>query len=174
MKLGELKEELTELFMENPKVAKDTFSRILKDFGVEETAKYVHIFGQLIVFELLKDQSMQRDLYELSEYYNNSSFSFTPEEEYELLVKLKTRVTASEIRVLTSKSTEKFDFLNKLDAGQIYNLISDEKLVVQSIVLTQLDRKKRRAVFDMYQGENKVKLMEELSNANAIPKDFLY
>lgn len=174
MKIQELKDELIDLFVENPKVAKETFSRFLKEDGVEDTAKYVHVFGHLIVFELLKDPNLQRELYELSEYYHNSDFNFTLEEEYDLLIKLKTRCTASEIRVLTRKSSEKFDFLNKLDAPQVYALICDEKIQVQAIVLTQLERKKRNNVFDMYVGQTKVDLMNELSNADAIPKDFLF
>lgn len=174
IKIEELKEELIELFVENPKVAKETFSRFIKEDGVEETAKYVHVFGHLIVFELLKDPNFQRDLYELSEYYHNSDYDFGPEEEYNLLVKLKTRCTASEIRVLTRRASEKFDFLSKLDSTQVYDLVKDEKIQVQAIVLTQLDRKKRSQVFAMYVGDTKVSLMNELSSAEAIPKEFLF
>ena len=168
-----LKEELLKLFMEQPKVAKDTFSRMMREDGVEETAKYVSIFGQIVVFELLSDPTLQRDLYELSEFYHRSHYEFSIEDEYDLLSHLKTRVTASEIRVLTQKSSEKFDFLTKIDAGQIFNLIRDEKVQVQSIVLTQLDRKKRTAVFEMYQGQAKVRLLTELSAADAIPKEYM-
>ena len=174
VKAGELKQELVDLFMQNPKVARDTFGRILKEDGVEMAAKYLHIFGHLIIYELLNDPGLQRELYELSEYYHNSSFLFTKAEELELLQRLKTRVTASEIRVLTQKSSEKFEFLQKLEPGQIYNLIVDENIQVQCIVLTQLDRKRRRMVFDLYQGDSKVRLMEQLSMAEAIPKDYMY
>lgn len=173
LQVSALKEELLKMFMELPKVAKDTFSRMMKEDGIEETAKYVNIFGQVVVFELLSDPTLQRDLYELSEYYHRSNFEFAPEEELDLLTRLKTRVTASEIRVLTQKSSEKFDFLTKLDAGQIYNLVRDEKVQVQSIVLTQLDRKKRASVFEMYQGAAKVQLLSELSSADAIPKEYM-
>lgn len=174
MRTQELRDELVDLFIENPRVAKETFSRLLKEDGVEETAQYVHVFGHMVVFELLNDPNYQRDLYELSEYYHNSEFEFDKEEELELLVRLKTRVTASEIRVLTRKASEKFEFLTRLDAAQVYNLIVDEKPRVQSIVLTQLDRKKRASVFDLFKGEQKVALMSELSEAEAIPKDFLF
>lgn len=174
LKVDELKNELIDVFLENPRVAKETFSRLLKEDGVEETSKYIHIFGHLIVFELLGDPSLQRDLYELSEYFHSSTFDFDIEEQLKLLQKLKTRCTASEIKVLTLKSSDKFEFLNKLDAGQIYKLIVDEKINIQSIVLTQLDRKRRRSVFDMYEGESKVSLLSELSRADTIPKEFLY
>ena len=173
LKIRVLKEELIKMFMEQPKVAKETFSRMIREDGVEFTAKYVNIFGQVVIFELLSDPTLQRDLYELSEFYHRSSFDFSLEEQLELLEKLKTRVTASEIRVLTRKSSEKFDFLTKLDSEQIFNLISEEKVQIQSIVLTQLGRKKRASVFEMYQGEAKVQLLSELSTAEAIPKDYL-
>lgn len=173
LKLRLLKEELNKLFMEQPKVAKDTFTRLIREEGVEFTAKYVKILGHVVIYELLQDPTLQRDLYELSEYYHRSNLSFTRDEEYTLLTKLKTKVTASEIRVLTQKSSEKFAFLTTLDAGQIYNLISEEKMQVQSIVLTQLGRKKRASVFELYQGDAKVKLLAELSSADAIPKEYL-
>lgn len=169
----DLRDEMAKIFMDAPRVAKETFSRLLQEEGVEETARYVHIFGHMVIFELLGDPNLQRDLYELSEYYHKSEFSFSHEEEHQLLTTLKTRVTANEIRVLTRKQMDKFDFLLKLDATQIYNLISEEKAQVQSIVLTQLDHKRRRAVFDMYTGTAKVDLMRELCRADAIPKEYL-
>ncbi len=174
VKIDELKAELMELFIENPKVAKETFGRFLKEDGIEQTSKYIHVFGHMVIFELLKDPTMQRELYALSDYYHNSEFNFTKEQEYDLLQKLKTRCTASEIRILTRKSSEKFDFLTKLDPTQVYDLIKDEKIQVQAIVLTQLDRKKRDQVFALYVGDTKVDLMNALSSAEAIPKEFLY
>jgi flagellar motor switch protein FliG len=173
MRIEDLKKELIGVFVDQPKVAKETFSRLLQEEGIEETAKYVHIFGHMVVFELLGDPNLQRDLFELSEYYHKSEFEFNSDEEFKLLNALKTRVTANEIRVLTRKQMDQFDFLTKLDSTQIYNLISEEKPQVQSIVLTQLDHKRRRAVFEMYQGQAKVELMRELCRADAIPKDYL-
>jgi len=173
MKNEEMHDELVKAFLDSPRVAKETFSRLLQEEGIEETARYVHIFGHLVIFELLNDPNLVRDLFELSEYYHKTSFDFTPEEEHKLLSALKTRVTANEIRVLTRKQMDKFDFLLKLDATQIYNLVSEEKTQVQSIVLTQLDHKRRRAVFDLYQGQAKVDLMRELCRADAIPKEYL-
>jgi flagellar motor switch protein FliG len=83
-------------------------------------------------------------------------------------------VTASEIRLLANQSSDRFGFLNRLDAQQIFNLVADEKPRVQSIVLTQLDRKLRSAVFEMYEGHAKIRLLEELSQAEAIPREFLF
>lgn len=173
MRAEDLRRELIGVFVDQPKVAKETFSRLLQEEGIEETAKYVHIFGHMVVFELLGDPNLQRDLFELSEYYHKSEFDFSVVDEFKLLNGLKTRVTANEIRVLTRKQMDQFDFLSKLDSTQIYNLISEEKPQVQSIVLTQLDHKRRRAVFEMYQGDSKVDLMKELCRADAIPKDYL-
>ena len=75
---------------------------------------------------------------------------------------------------MSSKSNEKYEFLNRMDAGQIYNLIADEKPQVQAIALTQLEQQKRMAVFDMFEGMGKVNLMAELSRADAIPKEYLF
>jgi flagellar motor switch protein FliG len=174
LKLAQLKQDLMQQFVEQPRIARETFTRLLKDDGVAETAKYVHIFGQIIVFELLNDSSLKRDLYELSEFYHRSNFKFDQATELGLLERLKTMVTASEIRLLASQSSDRFGFLNRLDAQQIFNLIADEKPRVQSIVLTQLDRKLRSAVFEMYEGNAKIRLLEELSQAEAIPREFLF
>lgn len=173
IKIADMKDELIKVFIDQPRVAKETFSRLLQEEGIEAAAKYVHIFGHLVIFELLGDPNLQRGLYELSEFYHKSDFDFKPEEEIKLLAQLKTRVTANEIRVLARKQMDKFEFLSKLDAAQIYNLLIEEKPQVQSIVLTQLDHKRRRAIFDMYHGESKVNLMRELCRADAIPKEYL-
>jgi flagellar motor switch protein FliG len=174
LKMAQLKQDLVQQFIEQPRVARETFTRILKDDGVAETAKYVHIFGQLIVFELLNDSSLKRDLYELSEFYHRSHFKFDQAVELNLLERLKTMVTASEIRLLANQSSDRFEFLNRLDPQQIYTLIADEKSRVQSIVLTQLDRKLRSSVFEMYEGDARIRLLEELSHAEAIPREFLF
>ena len=174
IKLQELKDELIKIFMSAPKVAKETFSRILQEDGVEEAAKYVYIFGKIVIFELLADPNLQKNLYELSEYYHKSKFDFSVEQEINLLESLKTKVTANEIRVLAKKNIDQFDFLLKLDAQQIFELMADEKSQVQSIILTQVSPKKRRAVFDMFEGKAKVDLMNELCKADAIPREFLY
>ncbi len=173
LKNEDLRAELNKIFVEHPRLAKETFSRLLSEDGIEATAKYVHLFGQLVVFELLADPNLQRELYELSEFYHKSTFEFTPEQEFRLLTALKTRVTANEIRVLTRKAVERFEFLQQLDAVQIYNLIIDEKPKVQAIVMTQLDPKRRRAVFEMYTGQPKIDLMQELCRGEPIPKEFL-
>ncbi len=173
-RVAQMKQELIQQFVEQRSVARETFSRLLREDGVGETAKYVAIFGQLIVSELLNDPSLKRDLYELSEYFHRANLKFDLATELTLLERLKTMVTASEIRLLANQSTERFGFLNRLEGQQIYNLIIDENPRLQSIVLTQLDRKKRSLLFELFNGDAKIKLLEELSHAEAIPREFLF
>ena len=173
LKIDSIREEVLRTFTENPKVARDVFTRMLQEDGVETTSRYVYVFGPMVIFELMNDPNLQRDLYDLSEFYHKSNFTFTEEQTLELLNALRTKVTASEIRLMTRRRTEQFDFLQNLDAPQVFTLISEEKSQVQSIVLTQLDHNRRRAVFDMYVGQQKVALMRELCRADAIPKEYL-
>lgn len=173
LKIDGLRDEILKIFTENPKVARDVFTRMLQEDGVEATSKYVHVFGPLVIFELMNDPNLQRDLYDLGEYYYKSTFAFTEEQTLELLTGLKTRITASEIKLMTRRRAEQFDFLQKLDAPQVFLLLRDEKPQVQSIAMTQLDHQRRRAVFDMYEGNAKVELMRELCRADAIPKEYL-
>lgn len=174
LQLRAMKEELTDIFLNAPKVAKETFSRLLSEEGVEETSKYVHIFGKMIVFELLSDPSLQRGLYELSEYYHKSSFHFTPADELRLLISLRTKVTANEIRVLTRQTIDQFDFLLKLDANQLFSLIHDENPQVQAIVLAQASPARRRSLFDLFEGKAKIQLMNQLCKADTIPREYLF
>ena len=173
IKIDCLREEILQALTENPKVARDTFTRMLQEEGVEQTSRYVHLFGPMIIFGMMNDPNLQRDLHDLSEYYYKATFAFTDEQTLDLLNGLRTKVTASEIRVMSRKRTEQFDFLQNLEAAQIFGLISEEKPNVQSVVLTQLDHARRRTVFDMYEGESKVALMRELCKADAIPKEYL-
>ena len=70
---------------------------------------------------------------------------------------------ANPLRSLTS---------DKLDSEQIFNLISEKKVQIQSIVLTQLGMKKASICLRNVSGEAKVQLLSELSTAEAIPKDY--
>jgi flagellar motor switch protein FliG len=173
MKIDVLREEMIIAFTENPRVARDTFTRMLQEEGVETTSKYVHIFGPQIIFDLMNDTSLQRDLQDLGEYYYKATFGFSDEQTLELLNALRTKVTSSEIRVMARKKSEQFEFLQNLDVTQIFSLISEEKPQVQSVLLTQIEPSRRRILFDMYQGDAKVSLMRELCKSDAIPKEYL-
>jgi flagellar motor switch protein FliG len=91
----------------------------------------------------------------------------------ELLEKLRTKVTANEIKLMARQINDQFEFLARLDAGQVFALIRDEMPRIQSIVLTQLDGKRRQLVFDQFEGDAKLGLMKELCQGEAIPRDFL-
>lgn len=172
-RLDAMREELLKSMFESPTVAQATFGRMLQENGVEETAQYIQILGKTIVLELFNDPSLYRDLYELSEYCYKNELSISMKEEEKLLFSLKNKLTANEIRSLTQKGTEHFNFLNKLDAGQIFTLVTDEQPRTQSIVLTQLPPLQRRSVFNLYQGEKRVELLKELCKSDAIPKEYL-
>ncbi len=81
-------------------------------------------------------------------FLTNSRIELTQDEELKLLQGLKTGNPPVKIKVLTSKGSDKFEFLDRLDPAQIFTLISEEKPQVQSIVLTQLEKKIRMSVFD--------------------------
>jgi flagellar motor switch protein FliG len=173
LKADDLKDEIIEIITRNPRVARESFGRIISEEGVEETSKYIHVLGNSIVFDLLKDPAHRRSLRDLSEYYQKSSFDFSPEEECKLLTGLKTKVLASELRVLTRNDLEAFEFLSQMDSPQIFTLINDEKSKIQSVVLAQLSSSKRRQVFELFKGESRISLMNELCDNGTITKDYL-
>ena len=127
----------------------------------------------MTIYELVDDPTMQRSLFELSEYYHKTEFQFNDAEQEQLLTRLKTKVTASEIRVLTQKTMDHFDFLVKMDSAQVFALVQDESPRVQSIVLTQLNPIQRRGVFRAFDGESRTRLLGELCRADAVPKEYL-
>jgi flagellar motor switch protein FliG len=171
--IGDLKAELMDIFVNAPKIARDTFTKILQGHGIEECAKYLHLLGKVTVMELLDDPSLYRLLFDLSEYYERTTFALSQREELELLQRLKSMVTASEVKMLSQRTFDQFDFLSKLDPSQIFTLVREESATVQSIVLTQIPPLKRRAVFQTFEGVERSKLLTELSRSDAIPKEFL-
>ena len=168
-----IKDDLIAIFIKVPKVARETFGRLIQEDGIEESAKYISIFGKVILYELFEDPNFSRDLFELSEYYHRSDIKISLDEEFKLLEKIKNRVTANEIKILAQKNIDDFDFLNKLDTSQIFALIGDESPRVQSIILTQLNPRQRSAMFNLFIGEDRVTLMNELCKADSIPKEYL-
>ena len=173
VKSDELIEELTENFFRVPKLAKETFGKMLEEDGVEHAAKYVHILGKTVVFDLLKDPNYRRILRDLSEYYNKVDFKFSPEQQYDLLSKLKVRTTATEIRLASRGNIEAFEFLGKLDTDQVYALVKDENTRLQSVVLSQLPSAKRQKIFGYFDENNRASLMGELCSFDSIPREYL-
>ncbi len=172
-RLDQLKDDLSQIFLNSPKVARETFARMILEDGVEEAAKYLHILGKMTVYELLDDPTMQRSLFELSDYFHRSDLQFSESEQEQLLLRLKTKVTANEIRVMTQKTIDQFDFLTKMDPAQVFALIQDESSRVQSIVLTQLNPTQRQGVFRAFDGDARTRLLKELCRADAIPREYL-
>jgi len=173
IKADALKDEIFDIITRNPKVAREIFGRLIIEEGVEETSKYIHVLGNSAIFDLLNDPAHRRSLRDLSEYYQKASFDFGPEEETRILSGLKTKVLASELRVMTRKELDAFDFLTQLDGPQVFNLIMDEKPRIQSAVLGQLSTSRRRQVFELFKGEARVALMNELCDQGNITKDYL-
>lgn len=64
-----LHDELMTVFAQHPRVAKQVFSRVLTEEGVETTSQYVHLFGETVVMDMLRDPSLQTDMGELMEFY---------------------------------------------------------------------------------------------------------
>lgn len=169
-----LKQELMETFAQYPKVAKQVFSRILTQDGVEVTAQYLHIFGEHIVIGMLRDPSLQSDLNELMEFYARTPLELTDDETLELLKILHNRTVSGKLMIMSASASNHFDFLAELDGMQILELIRNETLTVKAIVLTQADPQKRVAIYSQLDETTRMKLMTELSRIDYLPKDYIF
>src|SRR5262249_14495463 len=125
-----LLEELISVFAQQPKVAKQVFTRVLTEEGVEVTSSYLHLFGESVVMDMLRDPSLQSDLNELMEYFAKNPVELTDDEKLELLRKLYNRTIAGKLVVMGSRSSNQFDFLADMDGQQILELIRNESLTV--------------------------------------------
>lgn len=173
IEIQELRDELIQIFVVSPKAAQDVFGRMLRDDGIELSSKYVAIFGEMIVFELLGDADLKKEISTLAEYIHVNLPKVTDDEKLDLLKQLKLRLTASKMRLLSSRTLDVFDFLKSKSARQIYELIVDESTRCQGIVLTQLGTEKRREIFELFDGNLKVDLLRELSSGDLVPREFL-
>ncbi len=169
-----LQEELTDLFALQPKVAKQVFTRVLTEEGVETTAEYIHIFGEGVVVDMLRDPSLQGDLGELMEYYAKNPVELTPDEKLDLLKRLHNRAVAGKLIVIGNRSSNLFDFLVEMDAVQILELIRTESITVKAIVVTQCDSQKRAAIFSQLEEDARMSLLTELSRIDYLPRDFIF
>lgn len=167
-------DELISIYAQQPKVAKHVFSRILTEEGVETTAQCVHLFGEGIVIEMLRDPSLQTDLTELMEFYVRNTIELADDEKLELLQKLHNRTIVGKLMVLGNPSSNLFDFLAEMDGQQVMELIRTESLTVKSIVLTQCDAQKRAAIYAQMDPEIRLQLLAELSRIDYLPKDFIF
>jgi flagellar motor switch protein FliG len=168
-----LKDELMSVFAQQPRVAKQVFSRVLTEEGVEITANYVHIFGESVVMDMLRDPSLQNDMSELMEFYAKNPIELKDEDQLELLRALHNRTIAGKLVVMGSRSSQLFDFLADMDGLQIMELVRNESLTVKSIVMTQCDPQKRQQIFAQMDEKNRMALMAELSRIDYLPRDYI-
>ncbi|MCM0606971.1 MAG: hypothetical protein KA715_12850 [Xanthomonadaceae bacterium] len=169
-----LKEELSTIFAEQPKVAKHVFSRILTEEGMEITAQYIHMFGESVVIDMLKDPSLQGDLQELMEYYAKNPTEIADDDALELLRHLHNRTVAAKMVVMGSRASSLFDFLVEMDALQVVELVRNESLTVKAVVLTQVDHQRRNAIYQHLEEDVKMKLLTELTRIDHLPRDYIH
>ncbi|MBC7397586.1 MAG: hypothetical protein H7333_09090, partial [Bdellovibrionales bacterium] len=166
--------DLTNIYSEQPKIAKHVFTHVLTEEGVETTAQYLEIFGESVVMDLLRDPGLQADLSELMDFYARNTFDISEEERLLLLKKLHHRTVTAKMQVHGSRSATLFDFLAEMDAPQVMEMIKNESNTVKAIVLTQCDQKKRQVLFNTHDENTRMKLMTELSRIDHLPKNYIY
>lgn len=169
-----LKEELATIYAEQPKVAKQVFSRILTEEGMEVTAQYIQMFGESVVIDMLKDPSLQGDLQELMEYYAKNPNEIADDEALDLLRHLHNRTVAAKMIVMGSRASSLFDFLVEMDALQVVELVKNESLTVKAVVLTQVDHQRRNAIYQHLEEDVKMKLLTELTRIDHLPRDYIH
>ena len=169
-----LREELTSIYAQQPKVAKQVFTRLLTEEGVEATAQCIHLFGEGIVVDMLRDPSLQADLNELLEFYAKNPIEMDDNTKINILRRLHNRTVAGKLLVLGSRSSSLFDFLSEMDGIQILELIRTESLTVKSIVLTQCDSQKRSIVYSQMNPDIRMKLLTELTRIDYLPRDYIF
>jgi flagellar motor switch protein FliG len=167
-------EELMSVFAQSPRVAKQVFSRILTEEGIEITAHYIQIFGESVVIDMLRDPSLQSDLNELMEFYAKNPMDIGDDDKLDLLKRLHNRTVAGKLVVLGNRSSNLFDFLTDMDGIQIMELVRNESLTVKSIVMTQCDPQKRTAIYTQLDEDTRMKLLTELSRIDYLPRDYIF
>ncbi|NBW81200.1 hypothetical protein EBR21_05545, partial [bacterium] len=174
MNIQALRDELSQMFISQPKVARDVFARILREDGIEFSAKCVSVLGEILVFDLMGDDDLKKEVALLAEYIHVNAPIVGDAEQLSLLRSLKLKLTAGKMRQLTQRTRDIFDFLKSYSARQIYDLVADESARSQAVVLTQLPTEKRRAVFELFEGNLKSGLLRELCIKESLPREYLY
>jgi flagellar motor switch protein FliG len=174
MNIQSLRDELTQMFISQPKIARDVFSRILREDGIEFSAKCVSVLGEIMVFDLLGDDDVKKEVALLAEYIHVNAPIVGDSEQLSVLRSLKLKLTAGKIRQMTQRAQDTFDFLKSFSGRQIYDLICDESARSQAVVLTQLPTDKRRAVFELFEGSLKSALLRELCIKETLPREYLF
>jgi len=169
-----LMEELTTIFVQQPRVVKHVFSRVLTEEGIEICSAYIQLFGETIVMDMLRDPSLQSDISELVEFYAKNPMELEDDEKLDLLRKLHNRTVAGKLVVMGNRSSNLFDYLAEMDGTQVMELIRNESLTVKSIVLTQCDPQKRGVIYSQVDEATRMKLLNELSRIDYLPRDYIY
>ncbi len=167
------RDELLEVFAQSPKVAKQVFARVLQEEGVETTAAYLHLFGESVVMDLLRDPSLQADLNELMEYFSRNPVELKEEDTLQLLKRLHNRTVVGKLSIIGQRSSMQFDFLADMDGLQIFELVRNESMTVKAILLTQCDNAKRAQIFSQLDEDSRMKLLAELSRIDYLPRDYI-
>jgi flagellar motor switch protein FliG len=171
--LQQLKDKVNLVFIEQPRVAKVVFGKMLSDGYLDQVAKYAMILGEIIVFELVNDTSLKDEIQALSEILSKSTQRLPESEQIVLLQELELKITGAKVRVLAKHGKANFDFITSKSPDQIYELIHDESPTVQSVILTQLDAEKRSGFFNYLEGPHKTKVLKELTGAVRFSHEYL-
>ncbi len=174
MQIDSLKGEIFEYFFNNPIISRDVIGRILKEDGVEVSAKYVVILGDMIFFDVLKETELSQEVFTLGEYVHVNPPVVTELEQLELLRNLKLKLTAGKIRKIANKTLDIFDFMRNKTARQILELIREETPKTQSIVFTQLSAEKRRQIFELLTSHERIEVLKELSKNDNVAREYLF
>ncbi len=173
MQIHQLQSELIRVFSEQPKVAKTVFTRVLTEEGIEVTAKYIQIFGETVVLEMLRDPSLHSDLNKLIEYYAHNPVDLKADEKLDLLKRIHNRTVAGKLTVYGNRSSDQFEFIANLDATQISQLLKSESITAKALVLTQIESQKRTELFEGLDEETRARLMGELARIDHLPKAYI-
>lgn len=174
LEIQRLSDELIQVFSQHPRVAKHVFTRVITEDGIEVTALYLHIFGESIVIDMLRDPSLQGDMNELMEYYARTTIDMKDAERLELLRRLHQRTVSGKLAVIGNRSSNLFDFLAEMDSTQILEMIRNESITVKAIILTQCDAQKRSVIYGQLDEDSRMKLLAELSRIDYLPRDYVF
>jgi flagellar motor switch protein FliG len=73
-----------------------------------------------------------------------------------------------------SRSTHLFEFLTDMDGLQIMEMLRNESITVKAIAMTQCDLQKRTLIFSQLDEASRMKLLDELSRIDYLPKDYIH
>lgn len=174
MNIQAVRDELNQSFVSQPKVAREVFSRVLREDGIEFAAKCVSVLGEILVYDLMSDEDVKKEVALLAEYIHVNAPVVGDSEQLAVLRNLKLKMTAGKMRQMIQKNKDMFDFLKSYSPRRIYDLIAEESARSQAVVLTQLPTERRRSVFELFEGNLKAELLKELCVKESLPREYLF